>query len=154
MARKKKTKAEKVWAYLLKNKLASPKEVSTATGVSYGYTYKLMKTIGTPKEIFEAEVTQNERPRERTRVNLLSEAIALVDDHREQEHGDFQSNAEMIAAYWNTHLGLIDFIKPADVPTMMALLKIARSHQKPERLDNYRDAAGYIALAGEVAEGR
>ena len=58
MARPKKSKAEKVWAYLLKNKLASPAEVSKATGVSYGYTFKLMKKVGTPKEIIEAEATQ------------------------------------------------------------------------------------------------
>ena len=126
MGRKKMTKAEKVWAYLLKNRLASPKEVSTATGVSYGYTYKLMKKVGTPKEVF-AQDTQNEHTPERTRVKLLSEASALVDGDREAEHGDFQSNAERIATYWNTHLGLIDFIKPTDVPTMMALLHLRRS---------------------------
>ena len=52
---KKMTKSEKVWAYLLENKLASTAEVAKATGVSYGYTYKLMKKIGTPKEVFKAE---------------------------------------------------------------------------------------------------
>ena len=150
MGRKKMTKAEKVWAYLLKNRLASPKEVSTATGVSYGYTYKLMKKVGTPKEVF-AQDTQNEHTPERTRVKLLSEASALVDGDREAEHGDFQTNAEMIAAYWNTHLG-IDSIVPSDVPTMMALLKIARVGQRPESSDNFRDAAGYLALAGELNE--
>ena len=64
---------------------------------------------------------------------------------------DFQTNAEMIAAYWNTHLG-IDSIVPSDVPTMMALLKIARVGQRPESAENFRDAAGYIALAGELNE--
>ena len=150
MGRKKMTKAENVWADLLKNRLASPKEVSTATGVSYGYTYKLMKKVGTPKEVF-AQDTQNEHTPERTRVKLLSEASALVDGDREAEHGDFQTNAEMIAAYWNTHLG-IDSIVPSDVPTMMALLKIARVGQRPESSDNFRDAAGYLALAGELNE--
>ena len=150
MAKPKKSKAEKVWAYLLKNKLASPAEVSKATGVSYGYTFKLMKKVGTPKEVF-AQDTQNEHTPERTRVKLLSEASALVDGDREAEHGDFQTNAEMIAAYWNTHLG-IDSIVPSDVPTMMALLKIARVGQRPESSDNFRDAAGYLALAGELNE--
>ena len=151
MSRKKMTKAEKVWAYLLKNKLASPKEVSTATGVSYGYTYKLMKKVGTPREIFETEVAHSEHPQQRARVKLLSEASALVDGDREAEHGDFQSNAMTIARYWNAHLGTSDsFIRPHDVPTMLALMKLARSIQKPEGMDNYRDAAGYIALAGEL----
>lgn len=54
----KKTKQEKVWAYKLKHKLASPAEVAKATGVSYAYTYKLLKKIGTPKEVFEAEAAK------------------------------------------------------------------------------------------------
>lgn len=153
MARPKKTKAEKVWAYLLKNPSAKPTEVAKACGCTSKYVYNLKSKIGTPKEVLEQSV-QNAKPKQRTRVNLLSQASTLVDGDREEEHGDFQSNAERIADYWNTHLGLIDFIKSTDVPTMMALLKIARSHQKPERLDNYRDAAGYMALAGELAEGR
>ena len=48
-------KAEKVWAYLGKNKTATPAQVAKATGVSYGYAYKLMQKIGTPKEVFIAE---------------------------------------------------------------------------------------------------
>ena len=48
-------KANKVWAYLAKNKTATPAEVSKATGVSYAYVYKLMQRIGTPKEVFKAE---------------------------------------------------------------------------------------------------
>ena len=35
---------------------------------------------------------------------------------------------------------------------MLALMKLARSINKPEVMDNYRDAAGYIALAGELCE--
>lgn len=48
-------KAERVWAYLLDNKLATPSEVALATGVSYAYAYKLMRKIGTPREVFEKE---------------------------------------------------------------------------------------------------
>ena len=147
MGRRKMTKTEKVWAYLIKNPTATAKEVASQVGCTTKLVYTLRKKIGTPQEVFKAEA----QPKQRTRVNLLSEASALVDGDREEEHGDFQSNAEMIAAYWNTHLQIIDFIKPTDIPVMMALLKIARSHQKPERTDNYRDAAGYIALAGELA---
>jgi len=148
--RKKKTKAEKVWAYLLKHPNAKTSAVAKACGCTDKYVYTLRSKVGTPIEVLEQSV-QNAQPKQRTRVNLLSQAIALVDGDREEEHGDFQSNAEFIANYWNTHLGLVDFIQPSDVPVMMALLKIARMHQKPDRKDNYRDAAGYIALAGEVA---
>ena len=48
-------KADAVWAYLVANPLARPAEVSKATGVSYGYVYKLMSKVGTPREVFEAE---------------------------------------------------------------------------------------------------
>ena len=48
-------KADAVWAYLVTNPLARPAEVSKATGVSYGYVYKLMSKVGTPREVFEAE---------------------------------------------------------------------------------------------------
>lgn len=60
MATKPSPKAEKVWAYLLENKLATPAEVAKATGVSYGYVYKLMKKVGTPKEVFEKESTAHQ----------------------------------------------------------------------------------------------
>ena len=53
--KKKSSKADAVWAYLLANPLARPIEVSKATGVTYGYVYKLMSNIGTPREVFEAE---------------------------------------------------------------------------------------------------
>lgn len=150
MGRKKMTKTEKVWAYLIKNPTATAKEVATQVGCTTKLVYTLRKKIGTPQEVFKAEA----QPKQRTRVKLLSEASALVDGDREEEHGDFRVNAKMIAAYWNTHLQIGDFIKPEDIPVMMTLLKLARSHQKPERTDNYRDAAGYIALAGELAGGK
>ena len=150
MGRRKMTKTDKVWAYLIKNPTATAKEVATQVGCTTKLVYTLRKKIGTPQEFFNAEA----QPKQRTRVKLLSQASALIDGDREEEHGDFQTNAEMIAAYWNTHLQIIDFIKPEDIPVMMTLLKLARSHQKPERIDNYRDAAGYIALAGELAGGK
>ena len=43
-------KAEKVWAYLGKNKTATPAQVAKATGVSYGYAYKLMQNISSIRE--------------------------------------------------------------------------------------------------------
>lgn len=155
MARPKKTKAEKVWAYLLKNPSAKPTEVAKACGCTSKYVYNLKSKIGTPKEVLEQSV-QNAQPKQRTRVNLLSQASTLVDGDREVEHGDFETNAVRIARYWNAHLDLPEQmgILPTDVPVMMTLLKVARLAQNPDRMDNYRDAAGYIALAGELAEGR
>jgi len=142
--RRKKTKSEKVLTYLIKYPDAKTKDVAKACGCTTKYVYNLRSKAGTPKEVLT-------KSKVRMRTQILTSANELVSDKREQEHGDFLSNAYMIANYWNTHLGLIDFIKPTDVPTMLALLKIARSHQKPQKADNYRDACGYLALASEVA---
>jgi|TARA_R110000787_G_scaffold275787_1_gene384537 hypothetical protein len=48
-------KADKVRAYLVNNKAATPAQVAKATGVSYGYTYKLMRKIVPPTAVFVAE---------------------------------------------------------------------------------------------------
>ena len=48
-------KSQLVWNYLLKNRTASPREVTEATGVSSSHVYRLMNKIGTPLEVFEAE---------------------------------------------------------------------------------------------------
>ena len=48
-------KSQLVWNYLLKNRTAKPMEVVRATGVSVSQVYRLMNSIGTPREVFEAE---------------------------------------------------------------------------------------------------
>ena len=48
-------KSQLVWNYLLKNRTAKPMEVAKATGVSASHVYRLMNSIGTPREVFEAE---------------------------------------------------------------------------------------------------
>lgn len=45
----------RVWKYLIENRTAKPAEVARATGASYNYVWTLMKKIGTPPEVFEAE---------------------------------------------------------------------------------------------------
>ena len=63
---KKTKKSDVVWKYLLKNKLATPAQVARATGVSYAYAHKLMKNIGTPREVFEAEALKEQNDFERS----------------------------------------------------------------------------------------
>ena len=63
---KKIKKSDKVWKYVLKNKLATPAQVARATGVSYTYAHKLMSNIGTPKEVFEAEALKEQNDFEKS----------------------------------------------------------------------------------------
>ena len=146
-------KQVKIWSYKVDHPLASASEVAKATNTSYGYVYKLFQSIGTPKEVFEAEAETSEslEPRWRSRGNILDTAKQYVDTDRAEEHGDMEDNFQRIAAYWNTHLGLISYIKDTDVAVMMTLLKVARIHSNTENIDNWVDGAGYLACGGELA---
>ena len=144
-------KQEAVWSYKVDHPLASASEVAKATNTSYGYVYKLFQKISTPKEVFEAEATSSPRPRSHSRGSILDTAKQYVDTDRANEHGDMEDNFQRIAAYWNTHLGLISYIKDTDVAVMMTLLKVARIHSNTENIDNWVDAAGYMACGGELA---
>ena len=155
MARPKKTKAEKVWAYLLKNKLASPAEVSKATGVSYGYTFKLMKKVGTPKEVIEAEVEKannpDDFPKPMGRAEILQEATRLTTDAREKTHGTMADNLGCIADLWHAYLkGRWHELNGSDVALMMTLVKVSRAKNNPCHADNWVDGAGYMACGGEI----
>jgi len=144
-------KQEAVWSYKVDHPLASASEVAKATKTSYGYVYKLFQKISTPKEVFEAEAASSPGPRLYLRGDILDTAKQYVDTDRANEHGDMEDNFNMIADYWNIHLGLIEFIKAEDVGVMMALLKIARTHSNSANPDNYIDAAGYMACSAELA---
>ena len=139
--RRKKTKSEKVWAYLIEHPNAKTKDVAKACGCSEKYVYNLRSKVGTPKVILA-----------KTKISMLTQMLTsakdLLSDNSEHEHGDFAENAETIAKMWSAYKGT-EFT-PHDVPMMMALLKIARAKNNPKKVDNYRDGCGYIALASEV----
>ena len=136
----KKTKANKVWAYLIKHPNAKTKDVSKACGCTDKYVYTLRSKIGTPKEVLT-------KPKVRMRTEILTSANTLVSETREDEHGNFADNAMIIAELWSAYKD-VDFT-PHDVAMMMALLKVARTKSNPANKDNYRDGCGYIALASE-----
>ena len=50
----KQNKADKVWAYLIKNPLALASEVAKAAGVSYGYAHKLKSMCRSPQVMSSA----------------------------------------------------------------------------------------------------
>jgi hypothetical protein len=146
-------KQVKVWSYKVDHPLASASEVAKATNTSYGYVHKLFQKIGTPIEVFEAQVEAASSPASRSysRDNILDIAKEYVTKDRAADHGDMQDNFQRIADYWNTHLGLISYIKDTDVAVMMSLLKVARIHSNTKNPDNWIDACGYMLCGGELA---
>jgi len=95
-------------------------------------------------------VTKNSTNKE----DILKKAGKLVSDDREGTHGDARENHEQIAEFWNIFLD--NKLKPMasitcdDVAVMMALLKISRSTQGTFNVDDYVDAAAYMAIAGDL----
>tara|TARA_R110000850_G_scaffold137029_1_gene258222 strand:- start:651 stop:1154 length:504 start_codon:yes stop_codon:yes gene_type:complete len=161
-------KQQKVWAYKVKHPLATASEVAKATKTSYGYVYKLMQKIGTPKDVPDAgrfhykpkpvaktdsnaDLNPVTPPRPSSRGSILDTAKEYVTKDRAADHGDMEDNFQRIAAYWNTHLGLVSYIKDTDVAVMMALLKVARIHSNVTHEDNWIDACGYLSCGGELA---
>ena len=83
---------------------------------------------------------------------LLLRAADLVSGDRAQQHGPLLEAHQNIAALWNAYLdGQVTApIRADQVLVMMALLKIGRTKTGAHNEDDYTDAAGYMALAGEV----
>lgn len=88
------------------------------------------------------------------RAEILQEAIKCVCQDRQDQYGSPENNFAKIADFWNTYMGerLMVQFDGEDVAMMMALLKIARITTGQPKADNYIDACGYIACAGEVGE--
>jgi len=141
-------KESKVWEYLVKNRKADYAIVADECGVDIDFVKNMVSRISSENWREEMNATE---PAERS--TILDTAKDLVTTDRAEQHGDAEANFTMIASYWNTHLGLIDFIKVDDVPIMMSLMKIARLHgDGTKNLDNYIDVCGYMSLGGEIAE--
>lgn len=82
-------------------------------------------------------------------------AATLVSGDRARTHGDKRTNHENIARLWNAYLRgrpLGERLTGRDVALMMALLKVARTLTGAHNADDYVDAVGYAAIAGELAE--
>ena len=91
-------------------------------------------------------------------TKILEQTKKLVSTDREDKHGDKVQNHENIARLWSgfiqnkTKLNIQ--LLPEDVANMMALLKIARTQAGHHNIDDYVDACGYSAIAGEIANKR
>lgn len=84
---------------------------------------------------------------------IAEKAAQLVSGDRRAQHGDFVENHQNIATMWNAWLAIRRSgpLSALDAATMMELLKIARRAAGAHNDDDYVDAAGYAAGAGEIA---
>lgn len=91
-----------------------------------------------------------------TPTQILMRAAELVGHYRARTHGDFRLNHERIADLWTCYLsgkvGVPVELRPTDVALLMSLLKIARTLSGEHNPDNYTDGAGYLAIAGSLAD--
>lgn len=90
--------------------------------------------------------------------DMLREAADIVQGARNTTHGDKERSFQAIASLWNAYLkqrpaGPEGVITAHDVAWMMVLMKMARSHHGTANRDHFVDAAGYAAIAGEIAMG-
>jgi len=87
-------------------------------------------------------------------VEICHRAAELVSGDRNRQHGDARENHAKIAQLWNAYLLIRrrdeKLLEAEDVATMMALLKIARMELGEFNPDDAVDAAGYIALRGQL----
>jgi len=91
-------------------------------------------------------------------TEILEQTKLLVNKSREVSHGDKVKNHENIARLWTGYIqnktNLKISILPEDVANLMVLLKVARTQSGKHNVDDYIDACGYSAIAGEIAEKR
>ena len=91
-------------------------------------------------------------------TEILEKTKKLVSESRHDKHGDKVINHENISRLWTSYLQnkfkLNLVILPEDVACLMTLLKLARTQAGKFNLDDYIDACGYAAIAGEIANKR
>ena len=91
-------------------------------------------------------------------TEVLDKAKNLLSEDREKTHGNKIENHENISRLWSSYFQnkykIAILVLPEDVANLMNLLKIARTQAGKFNLDDYIDAAGYSAIAGEIAQAR
>ena len=115
----------RIWAYLVKNKLATAEEVALNCDVSEQEAQNCIDRIGTPKQVFIEEATRHDPPTlddaamrlmfpelmekvapplKPTRVQTLETAIALTGGDRNKSYGPPFDNLSDCAALWNAYI--------------------------------------------------
>jgi len=85
----------------------------------------------------------------KTNGAILRVAFELVNAERQDDYGPPADSMARIASLWTAYLNRP--VSAKDVCLMLAMLKIAREAHA-HKPDNLLDAAGYIGLAGDLAQ--
>jgi len=87
------------------------------------------------------------------RSDVLVLANELINGQRAQDYGTPQVNFGRIATLWQPIFEVPGPVTPVQVALALNQLKVARLIHSPDHEDSWVDAAGYIALGGELATG-
>ena len=131
---------EKIWKYMLNNRLATAEEVSKATKISLKVIHHVMKSIGTPKHVIEKEIKEN-------RLALLKEAIELTGGDRAKDYGDAVANHKHIAKIFNAITG--HNLTARDMALIHTCTKLSRGQTSPTKRDHYVDRMAYAGIEYE-----
>lgn len=82
------------------------------------------------------------------RSEILDEAAMLISGDRQEQYGDAADQFTLVAERWNQYPRPLT---ARHVALMMADLKTVRLIHK-HKADSAIDAAGYVAIAGEIGE--
>ena len=88
-----------------------------------------------------------------TSSEILDDAERAITVDRDATHGEAERNFAAISDIWDAlDAARCDRPRSAlDVGLYMAALKLVRASGNPSHIDSMIDAAGYVALSGELA---
>ena len=94
------------------------------------------------------------------RVEILNEASHIIHNDRNKDYGEPIDDFSLTASLWEAYLRRIMvtrgtetlYLDPHDVAIMMALVKVSRLTETPQKRDHWVDIAGYIGCGWECVE--
>lgn len=158
---------EAVWAYIVAHPDATITEIAENCNVPASFVERLIDKSGTPDAVWREGIKKEKAPKlpKSRRTVVLDEASRLTAKDREADYGVPYDNFTNVAGLWEGYLNSKPACLPMnseddysvritaeDVAWLMVLLKMARTFGSRSHADNYVDAAGYAALAGECRE--
>ena len=85
-------------------------------------------------------------------LEVLEEAIALINGQRAKDYGDAQASFQRMADLANPIIKKADGnLTATDMALVMIQVKIARLQETPDHEDSWIDIAGYAALGAQIA---